>query len=125
MLLVCSVNTPIHTHRFHFLCITLHVLCELSLNPAHTKHVCIATLQQHSPFLQDAAPFTQDAGHLAEGTSQAMGHIAANGSVHTGCTQHQRVCMQISMQICLHILCELGLFCHGGSNVPHSVWPGL
>ncbi len=55
------------------------------------------------------APFTQDAEHLAEGTTQAMGYIAANGSVHTGCTQHQRVCTQICVQICLHVLCERGL----------------
>ena len=31
--------------------------------------------------------------------------IAANGSVHAGCTQHQRVCTQI----CSRVLCELGL----------------
>ncbi len=27
MLLACSVNTPIHAHRFHLLCIALRVLC--------------------------------------------------------------------------------------------------
>ena len=32
-----------------------------------------------------------------------------NGSVHTGCTQHQRVCTQICVQICLRILSERGL----------------
>ena len=123
MLLVCSVNTPIHTHRFHFLCIASCVLCKLKPCPHRAHLYChIAAVW---PILWDAAPFTQDAEHLVEGTSQAMGHIAANGSVHTGCTQHQRVCVQICMQICLHILCELGLFCHRGGNVPCSVWPGL
>ncbi len=27
MLLACSVNTPVHTHRFHLLCLALRVLC--------------------------------------------------------------------------------------------------
>ncbi len=40
---------------------------------------------------------------------QILEHIIINGSVHTGCKQHQRVCMQICMQICLCILCERGL----------------
>ena len=31
MLLACSVNTPIHAHRFHLLCVALRVLCELDL----------------------------------------------------------------------------------------------
>ncbi len=38
-----------------------------------------------------------------------MGHTVVNGSVHTGCKQHQRVCIQICMQICLRVLCEQGL----------------
>ncbi len=37
--------------------------------------------------------------------TQIMEHTAVNGSVHTGCTQHQRVCMLI----CLCVLCEWGL----------------
>ena len=41
--------------------------------------------------------------------TQIMEHTAINGSVHTGCTQHQRVCTQICMQICLRVLCEWGL----------------
>ena len=36
---------------------------------------------------------------------QIMGHTVVNGSVHTGCKQHQRVCTQI----CLRVLCERGL----------------
>ncbi len=30
-----------------------------------------------------------------------MEHTVVNGSVHAGCTQHQRVCNQICVQICL------------------------
>ncbi len=37
---------------------------------------------------------------------QIMERTAVNGSVHTGCKQHQRVCTQICMQICLCVLCE-------------------
>ena len=40
---------------------------------------------------------------------QIMEHTAVNGSVHTGCRQHQRVCTQICVQICLCVLCEWGL----------------
>ncbi len=36
---------------------------------------------------------------------QIMEHTAVNGSVHIGCKQHQRVCMQI----CFGVLCEWGL----------------
>ncbi len=39
---------------------------------------------------------------------QIMEHTAVNGSVHTGCKQHQSVCMQICAQICFGILCEWG-----------------
>ena len=41
--------------------------------------------------------------------TQIMVHTTVNGSDHTGCKQHQRVCMQICMQICLCVLCEWGL----------------
>ena len=37
---------------------------------------------------------------------QILQHIIVNGSVHTGCKQHQRVFMQICMQICLRVLCN-------------------
>ena len=40
---------------------------------------------------------------------QLLEHIIINGSVHTGCKQHQRVCMQICVQTCLRILCEQSL----------------
>ena len=36
---------------------------------------------------------------------QILEHIMVNRSVHTGCKQHQRICMQM----CLRILCEQGL----------------
>ena len=37
MLLACSVDTPIHINRFHFLCIASRVLCGLGLRaPAYT-----------------------------------------------------------------------------------------
>ncbi len=39
---------------------------------------------------------------------QIMGHTTVNGSVHTGCKQHQRVCTQICAQICFRVLCEWG-----------------
>ncbi len=35
-----------------------------------------------------------------------MKHTVVNGSVHTTCKQHQRVCTQIWTLICLRILCE-------------------
>ena len=35
---------------------------------------------------------------------QIIRHILVNGSVHTGCKQHQKVCIQI----CLRVLCERG-----------------
>ncbi len=38
-----------------------------------------------------------------------MEHTAVNGSVHTSCKQHQRVCTQICVQICLRVLCEWGI----------------
>ncbi len=41
--------------------------------------------------------------------TQIMEHTAVNGSVHTSCKQHQRVCTQI----CLYVLCERGLRQHG------------
>ena len=43
------------------------------------------------------ARFTQDAEHTV-----------VNGSVHTACKQHQRLCAQICVQICLRVLCERG-----------------
>ncbi len=55
------------------------------------------------------AQFTQDAENLATGIMQISEHIMVNGSVHTGCKQHQRVCTQICMQMSLRVLCELGL----------------
>ena len=39
---------------------------------------------------------------------QIVEHTIVNGSVHTGCTQHERVCAQICLQTCLRILCEWG-----------------
>ena len=39
---------------------------------------------------------------------QIMEHTALNGSVHTGCKHHQRVCTQICAQIRLRVLCESG-----------------
>ena len=35
-----------------------------------------------------------------------MEHLVVNGSVHTACKQHQRVCMQSCAQMCLCVLCE-------------------
>ena len=68
------------------------------------------TTNQSEVFLDAQAPFTQDAEHLATRTCKLyMEHTAVNGSVHTGCKQHKRVCTQISAQIHLSILCEWGL----------------
>ncbi len=66
-----------------------------------------------------------EAVHTGRNThTQIMEHTAVNGSDHTGCKQHQRVCMQICVQICLRILCEWGpscqkllFFLHGGWGV--------
>ncbi len=38
-----------------------------------------------------------------------MEHTAVNGSVHTACKQHQKVCTQICRHICSRVLCEWGL----------------
>ncbi len=46
-----------------------------------------------------------------------MEHTIVNGSVHTGCMQHQRVCTQICVQICLSVLCERGLKIHHGEQL--------
>ncbi len=43
--------------------------------------------------------------------TQIMEHTTANGSVHTGCKKHQRVCTQSYTQICSRVLCERGLRC--------------
>ena len=87
--------------------------CNLSSLHKTKRHLwkieSFLVLFSESVLIKNAALFTQDAEHLAEDTTQAMGHIAPNGSVHTGCTQHQRVCMQIGVQICLGVLCEPGL----------------
>ena len=51
--------------------------------------------------------------HRTQNTSQQaymqmVEHTVINRSVHTACKQHQRICMQISMQICFRVLCERG-----------------
>ncbi len=51
--------------------------------------------------------------HTGRGTPrnrrlQILKHTAVNGSVHTACTQHQRICVKFCIQICFHILCVLG-----------------
>ena len=55
-----------------------------------------------------------------------MEYIVVNGSVHTACKQHQRVCVQM----CLRVLCERGLRIIGFSVThpqtrasPSSPWP--
>ncbi len=48
-------------------------------------------------------------GAPRNGRTQIMEHIVVNGSVHTACKQHQRVCKQICVQICFCILCERDL----------------
>ena len=52
--------------------------------------------------------------HIGRGTpcnmgTQIMEHIVVNRSVHTAGKQHQRVCTQICMQMCLRVLCERAL----------------
>ncbi len=59
-------------------------------------------------YLFSEALFTQEAEHLAT-RMQIMEHTAENRSIHTGCKQHQRVCMQICAQIYLRVLCVRGL----------------
>ena len=55
---------------------------------------------------------------------QIMGHTVVNGSVHTGCKQHQRVCTQICTQICLRVLCEWGLrYPRWGHTFTDMDWP--
>ncbi len=40
--------------------------------------------------------------------TQNMERIVVNGSVHTGCKQHQRFSTKFCVQICLRVLCERG-----------------
>ena len=67
-------------------------------------------------FLADARALKWNLGPIHTGCgapcnmrTQIMEHTAVNGSVHTGCMQHQRVCTQICVQIYLRVLCERGL----------------
>ncbi len=54
--------------------------------------------------------------------TQILEHIIINGSVHTGCKQHQKVCTQIGMQICLRVLCERGLTAVHGQCGTCACW---
>ncbi len=54
---------------------------------------------------------------------QTKEHIVVNESVHTACKQHQRVCMQICLQMCSRTLCEWGpnLRVHGKTSKHQSI----
>ena len=41
MLLVCSVDTPIHINRFHLLCVAWRVLCGLGLKASEAKGLSV------------------------------------------------------------------------------------
>ncbi len=85
-----------------YMCDALILLC---LNPMCTypKHV-----SDTSAAAQVKARHT-GRGPPCNRRKQIMEHTAVNGSVHTGCKQHQRVYTQICAQICLRVLCEWGL----------------
>ncbi len=53
-------------------------------------------------------PFHTGRGAPRNTHTQIIEHTAVNGSVHTACKQHQIVCMQICVQMCLCVLCERG-----------------
>ena len=58
------------------------------------------------------APFTQDAEVLANVAHKNGTHccqLECSHSIANNCKQHQRICKQIYMQICLLVLCERGL----------------
>ena len=46
--------------------------------------------------------------HRTRSTLQ-QAHIVVNESIHTACKQHQRVCTQICVEMCLRVLCERAL----------------
>ncbi len=96
-------------------CIYFHSLFERTRNfHVNAWQFVYSTLEEFQSVTgvnKPYAPFTQDADHLTTGVSKVyMGHTVVNGSVHTGCKQHQRVCTQICMRICLRVLCEQGLW---------------
>ncbi len=69
------------------------------------------------PAAQKAAWYLRPSSHRTRSTSQQaqqiMEHIVVNGSVHTACKQHERVCMQM----CLRVLCEWALNMQGRIQV--------
>ncbi len=71
--------------------------------------LCLSVLTHTMPLWTSLGPVHTGRRAPCNMCMQIMEHTAVNGSVHTGCKQHQRVCTQICMQICLRILCEQGL----------------
>ncbi len=87
----------------------------LSLDVIKVPDACSFTAKPEGTHCVPSGPAWTNLGpvHAGRGAPcnmhrQIMEHTEVNGSVHTGCTQHQRVCRQICMQICLHVLCEWG-----------------
>ena len=80
----------------------------------HSKYSCDTLLPGLNPPIKRIHCRTSGPVHTGRGApcnmrTQIMEHTAVNGSVHTGCKQHERVCVQICTQICLCVLCERGL----------------
>ncbi len=79
--------------------------------PLGPKFFAVFFISNHGVQLElpPSGPVHTGRGAPCNRCKQIMGHTAVNGSVHTGCKQHQRLCAQICMQICLRALCERGL----------------
>ena len=73
-------------------------------------------------FSIDLGPVHTGRGAPCNRRTQILEHIMVNGSVHIGCKQHQRVCTQICMQMCLRVLCEQGLTDNQRGTL---LWPNL
>ncbi len=80
-------------------------LCISDLSRAHWKARSIAGVTQCLRFKhENQGPIHTGRRAHCNMHMQIMEHTVVNGSVHTGCMQHQRVCVQI----CLRVLCERG-----------------
>ena len=101
VLIACKSPPPLSQASLSFLVIyclglflpflTLSFCLSLSVSLSHRQSLVV----QGPVHTGDRAPCNT--------RTQIIEHIVVNGSVHTGCTQHQRV----YSQMCLRLLCEL------------------
>ncbi len=92
----------------------------------NTRTTWHSPLCQHPPTLQrtneNLGPIHTGRGAPCNMRMQIIEHTVVNRSVHTGCTQHQRVCTQIGVQVCLCLLCERGLNVQIFFGATKTIW---